>query len=194
LETDEIIMMCLLLLVAGHETTAHLIGNGTLALFEHPDQLDWLGRHPDLSAQAVDELVRFDSPVQIVSRIARSDLILDGVIVHEGQQAIVVLGAANRDPARYADPDRLDLARARASHLAFGNGSHFCLGAGLARLAARETFARLSQSPVRYGCGCSSYRRGDSPTFRRVQELRIGEDRLGSSACSIPPLPARATR
>ena len=138
--------------------------------------------------------LRFDSPVQIVSRIARSDLILDGVTVREGQQTIVVLGAANRDPARYAVPDRLDLARVRASHLAFGNGPHFCLGAGLARLAARETFARLSQSPLRHRAGCSSYVRNDSPTFRRLQELRIGQEHLGTSAGSMSPMPATATR
>jgi cytochrome P450 len=178
LETDEIILMCLLLLAAGHETTANLIGNGTLALLEHPDQLDWLRRHPDLSAQAVDELVRFDSPIQIASRVASSDLILDGIAVHEGQQAIVVLGAANRDPARYADPGRLDLARTQSPHLAFGNGPHFCLGAGLARLTARETFVRLSQSPLRHRAGCTSYSRDDSPTFRRLQELWIGKERV----------------
>jgi cytochrome P450 len=178
LETDEIILMCLLLLAAGHETTANLIGNGTLAFLERPDQFDWLRRHPDLSAQAVDELVRFDSPVQITSRVARSDLILDGITVPKGQQAIVVLGAANRDPARYADPGRLDLARTRSPHLAFGNGPHFCLGAGLARLTAGETFVRLSQSPLRHRAGCTSYSRDDSPTFRRLHELRIGEERL----------------
>jgi cytochrome P450 len=178
LQTDEIILMCLLLLAAGHETTANLIGNGTLALLEHPDQLDWLRRHPDLSAQAVDELVRFDSPIQIASRVASSDLILDGIAVHEGQQAIVVLGAANRDPARYADPGRLDLARTQSPHLAFGNGPHFCLGAGLARLTAQETFVRLSQSPLRHRAGCTSYSRDDSPTFRRLQELWIGKERL----------------
>jgi len=178
LETDEIIMMCLLLLAAGHETTANLIGNGTLALFEHPDQLDWLMRHPDRSAGAVEELLRFDSPVQIASRVARSDLILDGITVHEGQQAIVVLGAANRDPARYASPGRMDLARTRSPHLAFGHGPHFCLAAGLARLTAGETFVRLSQSPLRHRAGCSSYSRDDSPTFRRLQEFRIGQQRL----------------
>lgn len=178
LETDEIILMCLLLLAAGHETTANLIGNGTLALLEHPDQLDWLRRHPDLSARAVDELVRFDSPIQIVSRVASSDLILDGITVHEGQQTIVVLGAANRDPARYTDPGRLDLARTRSPHLAFGNGPHFCLGAGLARLTARETFVRLSQSPLRHRAGCSSYSRDHSPTFRRLRALRIEKERL----------------
>jgi cytochrome P450 len=178
LETDELIMMCLLLLAAAHETTANLIGNGTRALFEHPDQFDWLRRHSDLSPQAVDELARFDSPVQIASRVARSELILDGITVREGQQAIVVLGSANRDPARYADPGRLDLAQTRSSHLAFGNGPHFCLGAGLARLTARETFVRLSQSPLRQRAGSLSYSRDDSPTFRRLQELRIGKQRL----------------
>ena len=115
LETDEIITMCLLLLAAGHETTANLIGNGTLALLEHPDQLDWLAQHPDLCAQAVDELLRYDSPAQVASRVARNDLILGGVSVRKGQQALVVLGAANRDPARYPDPDRLDLTRARVA-------------------------------------------------------------------------------
>ncbi len=117
LDTDEIITMCLLLLAAGHETTANLIGNGTLALFEHPDQLDWLARHPELSSQAVEELLRYDSPVQLASRVALSDLVLDGTTVLAGQQALVVLGAANRDPSRYSHPDRLDLTRTRAPTL-----------------------------------------------------------------------------
>ena len=140
--------MCLLLLAAGHETTSNLIGNGTLALFEHPDQLDWLAQHPDLSLQAVNELLRYDSPVQVASRVALNDLVLGGVSVRAGQQALVVLGAANRDPARYPDPDRLDLTRTGPPHLAFGNGPHFCVGAGLARLEAQETFTRLAQSGV----------------------------------------------
>ena len=149
LETDEIITMCLLLLAAGHETTANLIGNGTLALLQHPDQLDWLAQHPDLTPQAVDELLRYDSPAQVASRIARNNLVLGGVRVRKGQQALVVLGAANRDPARYPDPDRLDLTRTGTPHLAFGNGPHFCVGAGLARLEAQETFNRLAQSTLR---------------------------------------------
>jgi cytochrome P450 len=180
LETDEIITMCLLLLAAGHETTANLIGNGTLALLRHPEQLDWLKQNPDLVPQAVDELLRYDSPVQVASRIALSDLLLDDVTVRKGQQALVVLGAANRDPARYPDPDRLDLTRTGAPHLVFSNGPHFCLGAGLARLEAQETFARLSQSPLRPRADCWSHLRDDSPTFRRLQTLRIGDQRLGS--------------
>jgi cytochrome P450 len=174
LETDEIITMCLLLLAAGHETTSNLIGNGTLALFEHPDQLDWLAQHPDLSPQAVDELLRYDSPAQVASRVAHNDLVLGGTRVRKGEQALVVLGAANRDPSRYPDPDRLNLARPKTPHLAFGNGPHFCVGAGLARLEAQETFERLAQSPLRPAAGGWSYRREQSRTFRRLRSFHIG--------------------
>jgi cytochrome P450 len=175
LEVDEIITMCLLLLAAGHETTANLIGNGTLALFERPDQLDWLAEHPELSLQAVDELLRYDSPVQVASRVAHNDLVLGGVKVYKGQQALVVLGAANRDPARYPDPDRLDLTHSKVPSLAFGNGPHFCVGAGLARLEAQETFIRLAQSPLRPEPGSWSHRRDHSRTFRRLTSFRISE-------------------
>ncbi len=173
LQTDEIITMCLLLLVAGHETTANLIGNGTLALFEQPDQLDWLGRHSDLTPQAVEELLRYDSPAQVASRVARSDLVLGETKVCKGQQALIVLGAANRDPARYPDPDRLDLARSGPPHLAFGGGPHFCVGAGLARLEAQATFRRLAQSALRPKAGGWSHCRDCSRTFRRLRTLRV---------------------
>jgi cytochrome P450 len=173
LETEEIITMCLLLLAAGHETTSNLIGNGTLALFEHPEQLDWLRRHPDLSAGAVDELLRYDSPVQVASRVALEDLVLGGVTVRKGQQALVVLGAANRDPARHSDPDRLDLTRTGPPHLAFGNGPHFCVGAGLARLEAQETFNHLAQSALRPRAGSWSHSREPSRTFRRLRSLHM---------------------
>lgn len=173
LQTEEIVSMCLLLLAAGHETTANLIGNGALALFDHPDQLDWLARHPEMCAPAVEELLRYDSPVQVASRIARDDLVLDGVEVHKGQQALVVLGAANRDPACYPDPDSLDLTRTGPPHLAFGNGPHYCVGAGLARLEAQETFNRLAQSSLRPNPGNWSYRRDHSRTFRRLRELNF---------------------
>jgi cytochrome P450 len=175
LETEEIITMCLLLLAAAHETTANLIGNGTLALLEHPDQLDWLADHPDLTAQAVEELLRYDSPAQVASRVALCDLRLGGTEVQKGQQALVVLGAANRDPARYVDPDRLDLTRSGLPHLAFGNGPHFCVGAGLARLEAVETFKRIAQSPLTGRAGSWSASRDPSRTFRRLRTLRIGD-------------------
>jgi cytochrome P450 len=177
LATDEIITMCLLLLAAGHETTANLIGNGTLALFQHPDELEWLARHPDLCAGAVEELLRYDSPAQVASRVARDDLVLGGVRVRKGQQALVVLGAANRDPARYPAPDRLDLTRTGPPHLAFGNGPHYCVGAGLARLEAQETFNCLARSALRPEAGGWSHCREPSRTFRRLRSLRIGDGR-----------------
>lgn len=196
LETEEIITMCLLLLAAGHETTANLIGNGTLALLEHPAQLDWLERHPDLCQQAVEELLRYDSPAQVASRVALSDLVLGGTCVREGQQALVVLGAANRDPSHHPDPDRLDLSRPGAPHLAFGGGPHFCVGAGLARLEAEETFKRIAQSALRAEAQSAlrteavswSYKRDRSRTFRRLRALHIGrgEDYATAAATSAP--------
>lgn len=177
LETEEIVTMCLLLLAAGHETTSNLIGNGTLALFEHPDQLDWLARHPERSADAVEELLRYDSPAQVASRVAREDLVLGGVEIREGQQALVVLGAANRDPGRYPDPDRLDLARSGPPHLAFGNGHHYCVGAGLARLEARETFERLARWASSRGSARWSHERDGSRTIRRLRSMHLGDDR-----------------
>jgi cytochrome P450 len=189
LETDELITMCLLLLAAGHETTANLIGNGALALFEDPDQLAWLAENPDLCAGAVDELLRYDSPVQVASRIARDDLVLGGVSVRKGQQALVVLGAANRDPARYPDPDRLDLTRTGTAHLAFGNGPHFCVGAGLARLEAQETFNRFAQSILRPRAGSWSHCRERSRTFRRLRSLHIGGSRPLPSTHTLDAVP-----
>lgn len=173
LRTEEIATMCLLLLAAGHETTSNLIGSGTLALLENPDQLEWLAAHPDTRGQAVEELLRYDSPAQVASRVAFTDLELGGVQVHRGQQALVVLGAANRDPAQHPDPDRLDLTRNGERHLAFGNGPHFCVGAGLARLEARETFAHLARLAPRLQTREWSYSRDRSRTFRRLRTLRI---------------------
>jgi cytochrome P450 len=190
LETDEIITMCLLLLAAGHETTSNLIGNGTLALFEHPDQLDWLARHPDLCVGAVDELLRYDSPAQVASRVARNDLVLGGVRVRRGQQALVVLGAANRDPARYPEPDHLDLTRSGPPHLAFGNGPHYCVGAGLARLEAQETFNRLAQSALLPRAGSWSHCREHSRTFRRLRSLHIGDSRPPDPGHTLDAVPS----
>ncbi len=183
LETDEIITMCLLLLAAGHETTANLIGNGTLALLQHPDQLDWLKQNPTLFPQAVEELLRYDSPAQVASRIALTDLVLGETKIGRGEQALIVLGAGNRDPARYPDPDRLDLTRTGTPHLAFGGGPHFCVGAGLARLEAQETFKRIAQSMPTPGAGIWSHTRDRSRTFRRVRTLRVADNR--------PPHPER---
>ena len=194
LRTEEIATMCLLLLAAGHETTSNLIGNGTLALLEHPDQLAWLAAHPDdRCAQATEELLRYDNPVQVASRVALADLELGDVRVPKGQQALVVLGAANRDPAHHRDPDRLRLTREGERHLAFGNGPHFCVGAGLARLEAQETFARIARLGLSQDTCPWSYSRAQSRTFRRLDSLRIGADQAGAGRAALASVapPAR---
>jgi hypothetical protein len=134
LEAQELLAITVLLFVAGHETTTNLIGNGTLALLRHPDQAALLRDRPDIARNAVEELLRFDPPVQITGRFATDDLEVGGVTVQKGEGVAVMLAGANRDPAQYPDPDRLDLTRADTHHLAFSQGIHYCLGAALARL------------------------------------------------------------
>lgn len=133
----ELVATCILLLVAGHETTTSLIGNGLLALLRHPGELERLAAAPERWPGAVEELVRYDSPVQLTMRVAREDADVGGIPVARGCFAIVLAGAANRDPDAHPAPDRLDVGRAPTPHLAFGQGIHFCLGAPLARLEAQ---------------------------------------------------------
>lgn len=144
----ELLSTCSLLLVAGHETTVNLIGNGTLALLRHPDQLDWLRRHPDAIGDHVEELLRYDPPVQLTSRIAAQDAEVAGQPVRAGEPVLLLIAAANRDPAVFDDPDRLDLRRETTRHLAFGLGIHFCLGAALARLEGEVALRELFRHPV----------------------------------------------
>ena len=135
--------MALLLLAAGHETTSNLIANATLALGRHRDQLELLGRNPTLVPTAIEELLRWDSPVQVTGRVTLSSATLAGQHLTRGEQVGVVIGAANRDPALFPDPDRLDVARPAPAHLAFGHGAHYCVGAALARAEAAEVLRRL---------------------------------------------------
>ena len=145
LSEDELFATCVLLLAAGHETTTNLIGNGMLALLRHPDQLALLRRDPTLIRGAIEELLRYDSPVQIMSRVAKEDVHIDGRLVRQGQEVALGLAAANRDPEQFPDPDRLDITRADVHHLAFGHGIHFCLGAPLARLEGQIAVQALVQ-------------------------------------------------
>lgn len=139
----QIVALAQLLLVAGHETTVNLIGNGTLALLRAPDQLALLRRSPELLGLAVDELLRFDGPVQITQRVVVEDMEVVGCPVKAGDEIMLVLGAANRDPAAFADPHRLDVTRDARRHVAFGGGIHHCLGAALARMEGEIAFKTL---------------------------------------------------
>jgi cytochrome P450 len=133
LSDDEIVASCVILLQAGHETTADLIGMGTLHLLEHPDELRLLREDPSLIGSAVEELLRYDSSVQIAQRVGPEDIVLGGVTVPAGEVCVLLNGAANRDPGAFPDPDRLDVSRAGQAHVSFGLGNHHCLGASLAR-------------------------------------------------------------
>jgi cytochrome P450 len=139
----ELLSTATLLFVAGFETTMNLVGNGTLALLRNPDQLARLRDDPSLIRSGVEELLRYDSPVHVTARIATQDVEIGGCTVREGEQAVAIIGAANRDPDQFADPDRLDVARTPNRHLAFGGGPHFCLGAALARLEGQILFDAL---------------------------------------------------
>jgi cytochrome P450 PksS len=144
LSPDELVASTFLLLFAGHETTVNLIGNGMLALLEHPDQLERLRADPSLIDGAVEELLRYTNPVQVVAaRYARMDLELSGFLVPKGAYMVPSLGSANRDERQFPDPERLDLGRTPNKHLAFGFGAHYCVGAPLARLEAKAAFLAL---------------------------------------------------
>ena len=143
LSNEELTANIILLFGAGHETTVNLIGNGVLALHRNPDQLQLLQGNPSLVANAIEEFLRYDSSVQLAGRTALEPVVVGGTDVAEGDTVLCLLGAANRDPAVYDDPDRLDITRQNIRPLSFGGGIHFCLGAQLARIEAEVAIATL---------------------------------------------------
>ena len=173
LNTQEIVTMCALLLAAGNVTTTDLIGNGVLALLQHPEQLRLLHDDPSLIKQAVEEILRFDSPVVETARIPMSDTEIGGCPVKRGESVLVFLAAANRDPAVYDDPDRFDIRRSDAHHHSFGGGVHYCIGAPLARLEAQIAIpALMSRFPaMRLTAEQLEWRR--LPAFRGVTQLPV---------------------
>ena len=173
LSEGELISTAILLFAAGFETTTHLIGNGLLALLRNPDELARLRADRSLLRPAADELLRYDSPVQITARTAYEEIELGGHRVGAGDTVLALLGAANRDPGRYTDPDRLDVGRSEGSPLSFGSGIHYCLGAALARVEMQVVLDRLLDrfSSMELVGGQPGHR--DSLTLRGLVDLRV---------------------
>jgi cytochrome P450 len=143
LTEDELVTTCILLLNAGHEATVNVTGNGTLALLRNPDQLQRLREDRSLLPTAIEELMRYDSPLQLFERTATEDVEIGGITVEKGQKIAALLGSANHDPAVFADPETLDVGRTENPHISFGAGVHFCIGAPLARVELQATFGAL---------------------------------------------------
>jgi cytochrome P450 len=175
---EELLTTASLLLLAGFETTMNLLGNGVLALLRHPAELERIQRgpadHPALDRTAVEELLRYDGPVHITARIATVDVEIGDKVIGAGEQVAIVLAGANRDPAEFPDPNRLDVGRTENRHLAFGAGHHYCLGAALARIEAQAAVGSLVR---RFG---DLELRTENPEFRDhfvirgLKELRVG--------------------
>jgi cytochrome P450 len=179
LSEAELSSMVALLVIAGHETTVSLIGNGVLVLLRHPEQRALLEREPALLASAFEELVRFEGPVErALHRWAREDVVVGGETIGRGERVIAILGSANRDAARFERPDELDLARADNPHVGFGRGSHFCLGAPLARLETEIALATvLRRLPgLRLAVAPADLRWRPVPMFRSLVSLPVRWD------------------
>jgi cytochrome P450 len=188
----ELVNTALFLLVAGHETTVNLIGNGLLALLHHRDQLDRLRADRSLDRPAVDELLRYESPVQNTQRITLAEHRIGDVVIPAGMRVVPMLGAANRDPAAFADPDRLDLGRPEAGrHVAFGGGPHYCLGASLARLEGEIAIGTVVRRFPELDLAGEPERR-QTFTLRGLAHLPValGPDRRPSSGPSASPASA----
>lgn len=142
-DEQQLVVNLILILGAGHETVMNLIGNGMLALLRHPDQLALLRSRPAIMEDAVEELLRYDCPIQLTTRIATEDIPLGDQTIPAGARMVIALGSANRHPERFPDPDRLDLTRGDRNHLALGGGIHYCLGNALARIEAEVAFKAL---------------------------------------------------
>jgi cytochrome P450 len=185
LSTDELIATCVLLLLAGHETTVNLISGGALALLRNPVALDALRADPEFGAAVVEEALRYDPPVQLLARMAAEPMQLSGLDIAQGDIVLLLVAAAERDPAAYPDPDRFNPWREPPRHLAFGLGTHFCLGAPLARLEGRLALTRLAQrvSAPRLVADPPPYKtnatlRGPSAMPVEFDEIRPKPDRI----------------
>jgi len=173
LSEGELLATCVLLYIAGHETTVNLIGNGLLALLRHPAELERLRSDASLTQSAVEELLRYDGPVQRTARITNTDVEISGHKIPKGAMVVPVIGAANRDPAHFPSPDRLDVSRPDNRHIAFGFGIHFCLGAPLARLEGQITLETLLRRLPRLALATERPEWRDSQVLRGLKALPV---------------------
>jgi cytochrome P450 len=192
LTDEEIIANCIVTMVGGQETTTNLIGNGVLTLMRNPDQLEKLRNDPSLVPSAVEEMLRYESPSQQTARICPADTEMGGKLIRKGQAVIAVMAAGNRDPERFADPDRFDITRSDNRHLAFGWASHFCFGAALARIEAQLTFAALVRRTANLAM------MNDAPIvwrenlgLRGMTAFPITFTQITPEPVVIPPIPSR---
>ncbi len=180
LNAQELYNTCLLVLVAGHETTTRLIGNGLFLLLRHPEQLAYLREHPDQIDTAVEEMLRFEPPVQATQRFVREDMDFHGTRLKRGDIVFVGIAGANRDPAEIPDPENFDIRREKVRQVSFGYGIHLCIGAHLARMEAKIALLTLLDRFDEIALvGEANW--GDNPFFRGFDELTISGRRMVSS-------------
>jgi cytochrome P450 len=170
---EELVSNINILLSTGHETTTHLIGNGILALLQHPDQMQRLQTQPALLSPAIEEMLRYDSPVQITYRSALADATIHGKQIRTGDLVNTILGAANRDPRRFSNPDRFDITRNEGRHLGFGVGIHFCIGAPLVRLEAEVVFETILRRFPGISLAAETLEWQEHPIFRGLKSLPV---------------------
>lgn len=173
LAEDELVANINILLSTGHETTTNLIGNGLLALLQHREQLEKLQTKPALLAPAIEEMLRYDNPVQITYRSALEDANIKGKLIRKGDLVNTILGSANRDAERFTDPNRFDITRSEGRHLSFGIGIHFCIGAPLVRLEAEIVFETILRQFPRISLATEAFEWQEHPIFRGLKSLPV---------------------
>jgi cytochrome P450 len=170
---EELFSMCVLLIFAGHETTTNLIGNGILAPLNNPSELAKLRQNPSLIVPAIEEIIRYDGPVQTTTRTALEPLEIGGKQIAKGDRISLTLGAANRDPAQFPDPDRMDITRGENRHVGFGFGIHFCLGAALARMESQLAIGAMVERMPELRLESADLVWRDNPILRGVNSLPV---------------------
>ncbi|MDE2967485.1 MAG: cytochrome P450 [Chloroflexota bacterium] len=188
----EMLVTLRLLLVAGNETTTNLIGNGLKALLEHPDQMELLRQRPELIDNAIEELLRYDSPVQLDGRMTLDEFQIDRHTLKPGRPVSLLIGGANRDPEEFSDPEMLDITREDAGNISFGRGIHHCLGAPLARLEGKIAFEALLErfDNIQFGTRTPEYK--PNIVLRGLRHLDIRVDRAGTKSVSAQTAEAAA--